>query len=619
MNAVFLVLFAGACFFLGYRLYSYYLAREIYRLDDSIRTPAHEQEDGVDYVPTRAPVLFGHHFASIAGAAPIVGPAIAVTWGWLPALLWVVLGTVFIGAVHDFGCLVISAKNKGVSIAEIAKGVVSPRARFLFMLIVLFLAWIVLAVFAFVIAKLFVDYPGTVFPINFQILVAVAIGFFIYRGKGKLLVPSLIALALLYLAIPIGVRFPMGGYSLFLQKETRMQVEKDVQEGKIGKNSAEARQKNIPSTASPLELAAYYEQQAKERGKASLVEAAKDIRAAREKAIQMWIYFLLFYSFCASVLPVWLLLQPRDYINSHQLLTALGVLYFALLWARPELKAPALHLHLADGPPWFPFLFITIACGAISGFHGLVSSGTTSKQLDRMRDARPIGYGGMLGEGTLGLLSVIACTAGVASADQWLKHYHTWSSAKGKEIDAFVQGCSYLLRPLGVPEELAVTFVGLLVIAFSATTLDTAARIQRYIIEELAAGLNLKPLTNRYVAGLLACATPILLLIGASWKKLWPVFGATNQMLAALSLSVLTVYLVRKRIPAWPVALPMVFLTLMTASGLAVQVKDFYQEGNLFLCVVALLLLGLSLAVVGEGLWTLRLVCRGKVGEMQVR
>ncbi len=312
MNAALLAFFSLSCFFLSYIFYSKFLCRKIYRLDSKLLTPAHEFNDGIDYVPANKHVLFGHHFTSIAGAAPIVGPAIAVIWGWLPALLWVVVGTIFIGAVHDFGCLVISAKNKGHSIGDLAGKVISKRARALFLTIIFFLTWIVIAVFAYIIATLFSQFPTTVLPVNIQIIIAITIGILIYRTRFGILIPSIIALLVLYAFIYLGTYFP-------------------------------------------VHLPAFVGGQ-----------------------VESWIVLLFIYSFFASVLPVWLLLQPRDFINSHQLIVGLGAMYLGLFIVHPPMVAPALNLQVEGGMPWFPFLFITIACGAISVFLCLVGSGTTS-------------------------------------------------------------------------------------------------------------------------------------------------------------------------------------------------------------------------------------------------
>ena len=340
MNAALLAALVFVLFALGYRFYSGLLSRHVFDLRADEPVPSVELRDGVDYLPTPLHVLWGHHFASIAGAAPIVGPAIAVIWGWVPALIWVAVGTVCMGAAHDFSALVISARHRGRSIGDIAGEVVSPRVRTLFLVIISLLIWVVLAVFAYIIATLFKSTPSSIFPINIQILVAMALGLLVYRGGFPIFVPSIVCYVGLLVAIFYG----------------------------------EAVAQALPFLA--------------------------------EIEITTWVWFLFGYSFIASVLPVWLLLQPRDYINSHQLVTGLAILSAGLLVSQPAVVAPAVNWAPEGAPSLIPFLFVTIACGAISGFHGLVSSGTTSKQLEKMTHARPIGYGAMLAEGFLGLMAV---------------------------------------------------------------------------------------------------------------------------------------------------------------------------------------------------------------------
>lgn len=540
MNAAWVSLAGLAAFGLAYRRYSAYLARDVFEEDPSFRTPAHERRDDVDFVPAPRHVLFGHHFTSVAGAAPIVGPAIAVIWGWLPAFLWVVLGAVFVGAVHDYGCLMLSARNGGRSIGDLAAPVLTPRARLLFLAVVLFLAWIVLAVFAYVIAVLFVQYPATVLPINIEIALAPVIGWLAYKRKKDLLAPSLIVLALLYAAVWAGTKLPLS----------------------------------LPESLAGL------------------------------GPVPVWIGLLLLYAFVASVLPVWVMLQPRDLINAHKLFVGLALMYGGLAVARPPMAAPALNLAVPDAPPWMPFLFITIACGAISGFHGLISSGTTSKQLDTLADARPIGYGGMLGEGALALMSVLACTAGFASAEEWRRHYATWASADGmgSKIGAFVEGGSYFLHAgLGLGRDFGRAVVAVMVISFAATTLDSAARIQRYVISELGAAYRLRALEGRYLASALAAFSPLLLVYGGYWKALWPLFGATNQMLAGLSLIVLTAYLAQKRRPYACTLYPMIFVLGVTAVSMVLEVVRFLRRGDMLLTGLSAALLALSAAMILEG------------------
>jgi carbon starvation protein len=516
VNAAVLAICTLGLFLLGYHFYGRFLARNIFLLAEEEGVPAVQREDGVDFVPTRKGVLWGHHFTSIAGAAPIVGPAIAVIWGWVPALLWVVIGTVMMGAVHDFSALVISLRNRGSSIGEIAGSVISPRVRTLFLLIISFLIWIVLAVFAFIIGTLFVSNPGAIFPINIQIGVAVALGWLIYRRGVPVLVPSLVGYVLLLAAIFYG---------------------------------------NAVADALPW---------------------------LKEISVSSWVWILLIYSFVASVLPVWLLLQPRDYLNAHQLITGLTLLTLGLVVLRPEVVAPAFNLSPPGAPPIVPFLFITIACGAISGFHGLVSSGTTSKQVGCMTDARAIGYGGMLGEGSLGMLAVLASTAGFASYADWSGHYASWGAASGlsAKLEAFVNGGATFVASLGIPVTSARTFIAVMVIAFAATSLDTGARIQRLVISELAESYGVKALTNRYAAGALGIAAALLLALtqadGKGGLALWPLFGTTNQLVAGVTLLVVSIWLKRQGRPIAYTLVPMLLVAAATITAMLGEIYGYY-------------------------------------------
>ena len=546
MNAAILAIASLSCFFASYFFYSKFLADKIYKLDPDIVTPAHEFKDGIDYVPTNKHVLFGHHFTSVSGAAPIVGPAIAVIWGWLPAVLWVVFGTIFIGAVHDFGCLVLSAKNKGQSIGDLTGIIIGKRARALFLTIIFFLTWIVIAVFAYIIATLFSQFPTTVLPVNIEIIVAVVIGVIIYRAKYGILIPSIIALFILYGFIYLGMYVPIS----------------------------------LPTFVGGQ--------------------------------VESWVVLLFAYAFIASVLPVWILLQPRDFINSHQLFVGLGIMYLGLFISHPPMVAPAVNFEVEGGLPWFPFLFITIACGAISGFHGLVGSGTTSKQLNNIKDARMIGFGSMLGEGSLGLMSIIASTAGFATLAAWKSHYTSWSAAGSLDakMGAFVNGGAYFMKEgLHMPEVFGTTLIAVIVISFAATTLDTSTRIQRYITSELGEIYNIKILTNRYIAAAIAAFTPLILIFGGeglSWKRLWPIFGATNQLLAGLSLLVLTVYLYRKGRNILFTLIPLIFLIIMTSTAMVMSLKDYIKSRNWVLTVLSILLLSFSAWIILEAINVVR-------------
>ncbi len=554
MNAALLATIVFIVFALGYRFYSKFLARHIFALGADEPVPAQEFEDGIDYVPTSRSVLWGHHFASIAGAAPIVGPAIAVIWGWLPALIWVGLGTVFMGATHDFAALVISARHRGRSIGEIAGEVIGPRVKTLFLLVITLLVWVVLAVFAYIIATLFVSTPGSIFPINVQIIVAMGIGWLIYRRRIPILIPSLIGYGILLVAVFYGEDF------------------------------------------------------------------ANTFPAIKEIPVLTWVWVLLIYSFIASVLPVWLLLQPRDYLNSHQLVTGLTLLIAGLFVLQPTVVAPAVNPSPEGAPPLFPFLFVTIACGAISGFHGLVSSGTTSKQLARMKDARPIGYGGMLAEGLLGLLAVLAATAGFATSEEWWHHYSSWGAANGlaAKLDAFVSGGANFVGSLGIPVDTAKTLMAVIVIAFAATSLDTGARIQRLVIAELGENFGLKLLTNRFVASAVGIGAALILAVtqggGTGGLALWPLFGTTNQLVASVTLLVVSIWLQRRGRAVVYTVVPMLAVGAVTGWAMAGNLVDYYRgfDDLWLLALSGTLILALDLWIMLEGLGML-IGERGKV------
>ena len=548
MNAALLASIVFVVFALGYRFYSGFLANHVFALRSDEPVPSREYQDGVDFLPTPLHVLWGHHFASIAGAAPIVGPAIAVIWGWVPALIWVCLGTVCMGAAHDFSALVISARNRGRSIGDVAGHVVGPRVRTLFLVIISLLIWVVLAVFAYIIATLFHSTPSSIFPINIQIGIAMGLGLLVYRRGVSMFVPSLVCYVVLLVAIFYGGAFAAA----------------------------------FPFLA--------------------------------EIEITTWVWFLLAYSFVASVLPVWLLLQPRDYLNSHQLVTGLAVLSVGLLVLRPEIVAPALNLRPEGAPSLIPFLFVTIACGAISGFHGLVSSGTTSKQLSNMTHARPIGYGAMLAEGFLGLMAVLAATAGFSDSSEWWNHYSSWGAANGlaAKLDAFVSGGASFVAALGIPFETARTFMAVMVIAFAATSLDTAARIQRLVLAELGEAYGIAPLSNRFVAGALGVGSALVLAVtqggGKGGLALWPLFGTTNQLVASITLLIVSIWLKRQGRPHVYTLVPMIAVAAVTAWAMVFNLVDYYAnfEELWLLSLSGTLILALDVWILFEGLRALR-------------
>lgn len=573
MSSIVLLVVGFAAFLTGYRIYSKFLARRIYQLDPDFKTPAHEFEDGVDFVPTNKHVLFGHHFTSVAGAAPIVGPAIAVIWGWLPAFLWVVLGTIFAGAVHDLGTLWISTRHKANSIGTLAESLIGSRARVLFLLIIFFLLLLVNAVFAVVIANRFIGSPGAVLPVWGTLAIALVLGILIYRARIGLLWPSIGALILIYALIWLGQYAPFELPDFF----------------------------NFAPSEAQLSAA---------QGEAAVAATAAHTDGVRAG----WIMILLVYAFFASVLPVWLLLQPRDYINSHQLFVALGLISLGIIITNPEVIAPAINRDLPeDAPNWFPLLFITIACGAISGFHGLVASGTSSKQLNKETDARYVGYGGMIGEGTLAVISILATTAGFAvfvGVDGWHQHYGTWASASTGATTAFVNGVGVIAEGVGLPHNVAVIFAAVVVISFAATTMDTGMRLQRYIISELGVQYRVKIVQNRWIATFIAVASCAVLALGidrgAGGMRLWPLFGTTNQLTAGLSLLVITLFLLRLGRAIWPTVIPMIFLMFMTTWAMVENLIRYFSDSQVLLFCVGGVIFVLELWLVFEAVAALR-------------
>lgn len=505
MSALLLLVACSVAYLVAYYTYGRFLARKIFNLRPDADVPSHTLEDGVDYVPTRRGIIFGHHFTSIAGTGPIVGPAIGVIWGWLPAVLWVVFGSILMGAVHDFGSLVVSMRNDGKSISEVAAKYINKRVRFIFFAVVFLALLIVIAIFGVVIAVVFDRFASSVPAVWLQIPIAVALGHMIYRRRANVAVATVLAVAAMYATIWLGSRFPF----------TMPQIGA------------------MPATGS-------------------------------------WTILLLIYAWIASTLPVTTLLQPRDYINAWQLfimmsLLALGVAFSSLSQGGLPMVAPVVDLAPDGAPPIWPFLFITIACGAISGFHSLVASGTSPKQVAREPDAQFVGYGSMLLEGTLAVLILICVGAGIAVAYQttdgqvltgfeaWHQHYSSWSTAAGMgaKLTAVVVGAANMMGRLGIPETVGIALMGVFIASFAGTTLDTSTRIQRYVVSELATDLKLSFLANRWAATTVAVLTAAGLAFatgadGTGAMKLWPLFGTANQLLATLALLVVTLYLKRQ-------------------------------------------------------------------------
>lgn len=603
MTPLITVFLCFVIYFLGYRFYSAYLSHKVFDLKGKeVKTPAHIYNDGVDYVPTKPSILFGHHYASIAGLAPILGPAVAVIWGWLPAMLWVVLGGVLVGCVHDFGSVVISVRHEGKSIGQVAEDLMGPRARSLFHAIIFFLVALAMGVFVLVIAGL---YSAPAKPLeDKKIVVEQKITPEELRrehDKGEIKTPppgvklrsnfpeSVTPTAtLMILALIVGYLHYKKNYSLSLLTAisfiiTLIVINFSMDDGFM----------NFIGLSDP----------------------------DRSPSTDSWKFILLAYAFVASVTPVWLLLQSRDYINSFLLYLGILLIYAGFIVGSltnnfPTFNAEAIRTD-EIGLDLIPFVFITIACGAISGFHSLVSSGTTAKQIDREKDARVIGYGGMIGESLLGLTSVIACTIGFTSSEEWSSYYKSWAGLQGLnvQVGAYIFGTSRFLGQLGISEKFAQGFIALIVISFALTSLDSATRLLRYNIEEIVQSFKSETASkifgNRYISSLIACAAIaffafLKINVNGQMKPaglaLWKVFGTTNQLLAGLALLIIFLYLLLHKKPILPVLLPMLFVLSVTLWAMAGNFMEFIsgQNPNYLLATVGGILIVLALWLIIE-------------------
>jgi carbon starvation protein len=520
----------------AYRWYGGVIDRRIVRPDDGREPPSCSEYDGVDYCPGNRFILFGHHFSSIAGAGPIIGPIAAVAaFGWGASVLWVALGVVFVGAVHDYVALMVSVRHGGRSLPEIARDVVGARARLLFMLFVWFALILIIAVFGVVASRTIMSTPEIVIPTFAIIPIAALFGWATYRLKLPVPVGTVASLLLLAISIALGYRFPL----------------------------------TLP-----------------------LGETA---------AFRAWFGILIAYGFVASILPVWVLLQPRDYISTWVLVIGVVLGFAGVVLSRPEINAPFFTgwRSASQGPMW-PMLFILIACGAVSGFHSLVAGGTTSKQLSRESDGKVVGFGAMLTEGAVATLAIVCVAAGLrwaAPAGEPGSFFGVLS--EGGPIKAFGEGYGSITAPLLTTA--FGTLVGITMLkTFVMTTLDTTVRITRFITSELF-GQRLRVFRNRAAAALVGVAGAFFLGLSGKWSVLWPVFASANQLVAALTLIVLTAYLIGVRKPAAYTLYPAVFMLATTMGALVWNGIRFFfpPEGgsvNLTLgiaCVVLLILGGM--------------------------
>jgi len=541
MHSVLIVLLGIAGMAFGWFVYSKFIATRIFQLDPDFETPAHEFNDGVDFVPTNRYVLWGHHFTSVAGAAPIVGPAIAVYWGWVPAVLWVVLGTIFFAGVHDMGALWASSRHKGRSIGALSETVIGKRTRSLFMVVIFLLLLMVNSVFGVVIANSFVGTPGAVFPAWAAIVVALIIGQLVHR-RFNLVALGIGGVVVLYLTVYAGSELPLELPQMF-----------------------------------------------------SLTPQAN------------WIIILFLYAAIASMLPVWVLLQPRDFINGMQLLVGLVLLYGAVFIFMPDISAPAFNDRIGEtGPSIIPLLFVTIACGAVSGFHGIVASGTSSKQLDKETDARFVGYLGAVGEGSLALITIVTVSgiALAATPEAWHEIYDEFGTAGA---GSFISGGANLISSgWGISAGVAETLLATMVVLFAGTTMDSGVRLQRYIIQEWGEIYGIPLLKKGVLATVVAVAACLLLAFGAGGASgtggliIWPLFGSTNQILAGLTLLVISVMLIKLGRPSYYTMLPMFFVLTMSFLAGCVTLVQFFEDGNYLLVTLDVIVLITSLLVMLE-------------------
>jgi len=546
MSGILILVVAIIAFLVAYVTYGSWLAKQ-WGVDPSRTTPAHEMEDGVDYIPAKAPVLLGHHFASIAGAGPINGPIQAAVFGWLPVLLWIVLGGIFFGAVQDFGSIFVSIRHHGKSLGEVIEENIGHRCKILFTVFSWLVLLLVIAAFSDIVAGTFAYSPDASAAVNAAngsvatasilfIPLAVVFGFLVYRKNAPLLVSTIAGVILLTVCIIVGLKCPIYLPKIF------------------------------------------------------------------------WLGFVFVYICVASVTPVWILLQPRDYLNSFLLYFMMIAAMIGIITANPTISLPAATgwVNSFNGQTIFPYLFITVACGAISGFHSLIGSGTTSKQLDNEKDAKMIGYGGMLIECFLAVIALIAVGSLFVNGEM----------PKGTPAVIFATAISGFLSRLGINEAATYTVISLAISAFALTSLDTGTRLGRFMFQELFAAKDKKNETpvqklcgNMYVATIITVILGGLLCLGG-YQNIWPLFGACNQLVAVPAFLGMAVWLSRKGRNNKMLYFPMVFMLAACLSSLVLSFKANimkFQAGTAVLikeglqCVVIVPIFVLAVILVIEG------------------
>lgn len=523
MNSLLVVLISIVCFAIAYVTYGAWLAKQ-WGVDPSRKTPAHTRGDGVDYVPAKPAVLLGHHFASIAGAGPITGPIAAAIFGWVPVMLWIIVGSIFFGGVQDFGSLFASVRHDGKSIGEVIEANMGKTGKKLFAAFAWLTLLLVIAAFTNIVANTFVAVPAAASASMLFIVLSVGFGYFVYQRGASLGISSVIGVILLFACIALGNMFPL------------------------------------------------------------------------QLSWNTWVGILLVYIFVASVTPVWILLQPRDYLNSFLLYAMLIGAVLGLLIMRPAMVSPAFTTFKVGSQWLFPMLFVTVACGAISGFHSLVGSGTTSKQIDNEMDTKLVGYGSMLIEGVLATIAII--TAAYIGADKFAE-----LAGNGGPTNVFSDGIGNFMTSFGIPFAIGKSFVALAVSAFALTSLDTGTRLGRFIMQEFfydASKEKQNPLTNRYVS------TMVTVILGGwlamtSWSVIWPVFGSANQLLAGLALLSVAVWLKKSGKNYSMFTIPMTFMLVVTLLALIQLMLANMAAENYILVFFPALLFVLAIVLAFQG------------------
>jgi carbon starvation protein len=523
MNSLVLMLGSIIIFIIAYATYGAWLAKK-WGVDPTRKTPAHEVNDGVDYVPASPSILLGHHFASIAGAGPINGPIQAAIFGWVPVYLWIMIGCIFFGAPHDMGSLFASIRHKGKSIGEVIGDTMGDAGKKLFSIFAWLTLLLIVAAFTNIVATTFANTPEAATSSILFMILAILFGYAVYRKGLSIKIGTVIGVILLFLSIWLGTQFPL------------------------------------------------------------------------ELSVNTWIVILAVYIFLASNAPVWILLQPRDYLNSYLLYAMMAGAVLGIIIYRPEVKLDAVTGFNINGSLLFPILFVTVACGAISGFHSLVGSGTSSKQLNNEKDVRLIGYGSMLIEGVLAVVAMI--TAAYLTKGEFLDKLGTIGPT-----NVFAEGVGTFMEKFGIPFQVGKTFVALAVSAFALTSLDTATRLARFIFQEFFEDPTKEkqsPLTNMYVSTTITVILGAVLAVGG-YSVIWPIFGSANQLLSALALMAVALWLKKQKKSYSMLVIPMVFMLIVTLTALVLLANSNIASGNYILVgfAVALFILAIVLAVQG--------------------